>query len=214
MENSSVSKKRKWDSKTVVIAAVIVSMLALGGIIAGIKVFTVRPYAVSIDGDAVCYVKGSDEAGKVMSSLADNLIPDNTELKLVKADNGVTIDRAGWVTVDDTQVMTAAQAADIIEKSLSKTGDKVSITTVSTGTEEHSFTPEVKYEKDETMLAGESEVIERGKKGKEQLLVSYTCINGEVIGRDILDRKVENEGKSKVVKKGILGLPEGADWET
>ena len=64
------------------------------------------------------------------------------------------------------------------------------------------------------MLAGQSEVIEEGRDGLNEMLVTYTVVNGDVENKDEEIVEVIDEGESKVIKKGTLGLPEGEDWET
>ena len=210
-----VSKGRKAAAQRTFLIVFAIGMVILGLTIAGFRVFTLQPYAVTIDGKDICYIKDDEEAREVMENVLGGLIPEDSDLKLVKASDGFKISKAGRVTKGDAQIMKPEEAADAIRSALAESeGEGLEITTVSTREEVHDFTPEIKYEKDETMLAGQSEVVAEGKKGKEERLRSYTCVNGEVVDENTLKTTVLDEGKSQVIKKGVLGLPDGEDWTT
>ena len=209
------SRKLRYGQR-VVIAVIICCMLTLGCIVAGLRIFTMRPYAISLNGKEICYLEDIEGANKVLNDLAGGFIPEDSDLKLIKSDGGLEIVKAGHVAFDRAQLLSPKEAAERVREEISKEGQEkpVEITTVSTRVETERFTPEPEYKKDETMLAGESEVLDAGKKGKKELLVSYTCVNGEVKSKDVIKSKVLDEGRSKVIKKGVLGLPSGEDWET
>ncbi len=214
-KKTRVSKSKKSAAQRAFLIVFATGMIMLGFTVAGFRVFTMQPYAVTVNGEDICYIKDDDEAKAVMDKVLGDLIPEDSDIKLIKASDGFRIDRAGRVTKSDTRIMEADEAADAIESALAETkGEGLEITTVSTRKEVHDFTPEVKYEKDDNMLAGQSEVVTKGKKGKEERLMSYTCVNGEVVDKDTLKTTVLDEGKSKVVRKGVLGLPDGEDWTT
>lgn len=203
-------------SQRVLLAAFAICMLAVGCIVAGLKIFALRPFAVSVAGENICYIRDRGDVSEVLDILIEDYIPEDADLKAADIDDSVRIEQAGRVIMDGVEIMSPEDAAAAIRKTLKSKehSEKVRITTVSTRTETGSFTPEIKYEKDDTMLAGDAEVLEEGKDGREEKLVSYTCVNGEVTDTETLKTKTLEEGKSKVVKKGTLGLPEGEDWRT
>lgn len=217
--NEKGSKKGVLKGRNVqraVAGMLMVGMLAVGLIVAGLKIFALRPYAVELDGKNVCYIRNREDISKVLDLLVEDYMPDKARLKAVNVDDSIRVEQADHIIMDDNKVLSPEDAAAEIRGMLKglQDNDKVRITTVSTRTEVGKYTPEIKYEKDDSMLAGEAEVLEEGKDGKEERLMSYTCVNGEVTDKETLETTILEEGESKVVKKGTLGLPEGEDWRT
>ena len=125
------------------------------------------------------------------------------------------VGQADGIIVKQSDILSPEDAAEKISEALKDIkDDKVEVTTVSTKLEVITFTPEVKYEKDETRLAGDKEIVEEGRDGKEERLMSYTSVNGKIVDEEILESQILDKGKHEVIRKGTLGLPEGEDWRT
>ena len=70
------------------------------------------------------------------------------------------------------------------------------------------------YVKDDSMLAGDSEVEAEGCKGERAVRRQYTTVNGKIVKTDDLQVDVIKEAEPKIIRKGTLGLPDGEDWKT
>lgn len=88
------------------------------------------------------------------------------------------------------------------------------ITLVSTAEVTETYKVPTEYVKDDSMLAGDSEVEQKGNKGKRDVIRQLTTVNGEVVKTDDLKVTVVKEAKPKIIRKGTLGLPDGEDWKT
>ena len=93
-------------------------------------------------------------------------------------------------------------------------GEDPAIALLSTATVTEEYDAEIEYIKDDTMLAGDSEVVSEGKKGVHDVLRQYRTVNGEIVQTTDLQTETVKEAEPKVVKKGTLGLPDGEDWQT
>ena len=69
------SKKRRSGRRTA--AAIIgIALLSLGCVTAGLKLFSMHPYEVTVNGKSICYLKDNKDAEQVMGSLAELLVPE------------------------------------------------------------------------------------------------------------------------------------------
>lgn len=213
--SSKKQKKKQRISKRFML--IVLLMLAVGCLGAGFKIYSMHPYAVSINGKDVCYVKDDEKAAEIMSTLAQGMIPEGAQLKAIKTQGNLAIDRSNKIMTSGSDFVEPEEAAQIISKAINDVKSnkgQIEITTVSTRVEQKSFTPKTKYERDDSMLAGESIVVQESKKGKREVLMSYTCVNGEVKDSSELKSKTLKKGRCAIIKKGTLGLPEGEDWKT
>lgn len=272
----------------------LISGAIVGAIVVLIAVVsTAMPYAITIDGDAICYVRNKEKAGKVTKQIIQDYLPEGTTLQAVEMEGDfkvesvslskmftadcVSVDEATKIVksklenpdefgateegksvkavsgankaVDDLVVKAEAtdgsgaevkpateetaepaakpeeeatkEEAKSDEKKDEETVDKSdlegedpAIALLSTATVTEEYDAEIEYIKDDTMLAGDSEVVSEGKKGVHDVLRQYRTVNGEIVQTTDLQTETVKEAEPKVVKKGTLGLPDGEDWQT
>ena len=280
----------------------LISGAIVGAIVVLIAVVsTAMPYAITIDGDAICYVRNKEKAGKVTQKIIQDYLPEGTTLQAVEMEGDFTVDSVSLskvftvdcVSVDEAtkivksklenpdefgateegksvkavsgankavdDLVVKAEASDGSEaevkpvteekvepadakaedkasedankeevKSEEKTedadeetvdksdlvGEDPAIALLSTAMVTEEYDAEVEYIKDDTMLAGDSEVVSEGKTGVRDVLRQYRTVNGEIVETTDLQTETVKEAEPKVVKKGTLGLPDGEDWKT
>ncbi len=239
---------------------------ALVVVIAAVSV--VMPYAVTVDGDTVCYVRNKESAAEVTRTIIEDYTPEGTTVQAVSMDGDYSIAAAtpfealsaDCVSVDDAVavvkerienpveskaadtdetnteaaksekkadnivITAAAMDGDTEEEQAEEDGacgaDAVteekdpSFTIVSTAEVTENYKAKTEYIKDDSMLAGDSEVQAEGKEGTKLVLRQFTSVNGEVTDTNDLQTDIIEEAEPKVIVKGTLGLPEGEDWKT
>ena len=181
-------------------------LLIVDVILGAAHLSTLTPYAITNDDKVICYVKSHDSAKEVMDQLFAYLAEEDTEIAAVSSD--IQIEKASGK--QDT--VSVKKAAEAVIESAEEDGTEIRI--ISTSTETKSFEPDPVYEKDETMFAGESEVVEKGTEGEKKVRVSYTTVNGKTKETRETTMDVLSEGTPAVIAKGTRGLPKGEDWET
>lgn len=272
----------------------LISGAIVGAIVVLIAVVsTAMPYAITIDGDAICYVRNKEKAGKVTKQIIQDYLPEGTTLQAVEMEGDFTVESVSLskaltvdcVSVDEATkivksklenpdefgateegksvkaVSGANKAVDDLvvkaeatdgsgaevkpateetaepaakpeeeatkeeaksdekkdEETVDKSdleGEDPAIALLSTATVTEEYDAEIEYIKDDTMLAGDSEVVSEGKKGVHDVLRQYRTVNGEIVQTTDLQTETVKEAEPKVVKKGTLGLPDGEDWQT
>lgn len=280
----------------------LISGAIVGAIVVLIAVVsTAMPYAITIDGDAICYVRNKEKAGKVTQKIIQDYLPEGTTLQAVEMEGDFTVDSVSLskvftvdcVSVDEAtkivksklenpdefgateegksvkavsgankavddlvlkaeasdgseaevkpvteekvepadakaedkasedankeEVKSEEKTEDADEETVDKTdhvGEDPAIALLSTAMVTEEYDAEVEYIKDDTMLAGDSEVVSEGKKGVHDVLRQYRTVNGEIVETTDLQTETVKEAEPKVVKKGTLGLPDGEDWKT
>lgn len=65
----------------------------------------------------------------------------------------------------------------------------------------------VEEKKDSTLYVGQKKVIEEGKKGKKEVTMEITYLNGAEDKRDIIEEKILEEPQTRVVKVGTKARP-------
>ena len=156
------------------------------------------------------------ELADVKSALGADCVSVEEAADMLK---GKLADPGDFATADTSKVKKVnpfglAVYADAGDDSSEKTTAKPSITILSTADVTESYKLKTEYIKDDSMLAGDSEVEEKGNKGQREVVRQYTTVNGEVVETEDLKVTILKEAKPKVVRKGTLGLPEGEDWKT
>lgn len=209
LKKKNVSNKNKKSRKTArrltlgfIISALLITDLILGAA----HVATLTPYAITRDDKVICYVKSHESAREVMSELFDYLAEEDTDIAAISSD--IQIEKAGG----KQETVSVEKAAEAVIESADDKDANVKI--VSTATETKSYEPDPVYEKDETMFAGESEVISEGAEGEKKVFVSYTTVNGDTKETKETTMDVLSEGTPAVIAKGTRGLPTGESWET
>lgn len=200
------SKAILWGSLTLLILAVMafesISMLQERG-----------PFVIRVDGADVCFLESREDTENAIKQLVKNDLPENTSIIAVETDDRLEVMKAK--RSDRDRIITADEAAEAISSFITENSiQRLQFKTACVKYRTEKYDPEPDYIKDNTMLAGESKVVKKGKKGSRKIAIRYTVINGKVVGRTTYTVKIFDEGKKATIKKGTLGLPEGADWKT
>lgn len=221
METVAREKERLGFSYRRLMRAVVAAALVMCTGFAGVnKLFSLYPYAITIDNDPVCYVASKADGEDVLKKLVDKFAVEGADVKAVTTtDDRLQINRADKMKLEDEQILSVDEA---VEKLSDKDvldpdggdGDPVSFTVVSAKVDEKEFTPEPVYEADDSMLAGREEIKSEGRDGKQEISTVYTTENGILESTQEKVLKVLDKGESAVIVRGTLGLPEGADWKT
>lgn len=172
------------------------------------------PYAVILDGKAVCYVRGEYGVERTYSKLVEMYTPEDTELKVVYIGDRIAYERRDITQVDRTEIVSPKTAAVALKSAFENAEQPVKVEVASTKTEIKKYIPEPNYVKDKKLLAGQSKVEKKGRNGKQKVTTTYHSINGIIKSHSITGRVVVDEGKPATIRKGVLGLPKGADWKT
>lgn len=205
---------RKHFLKYAMISVVAAALIVFGGVSAAAAA-NVAPYAVNVSGKTVCYVNGKNSADEVVKELLAAYVPEGAAIKAVSSeDEVVSAVSASEISEARDNTVSVKAAVKSAKKALAAEDVSTAITVVSTGTETKKFTPKTKYIKDDTMLAGDAVVEVEAEKGKKEYTMRYTTVNGEVTDKEVLDVTVLKKGTAAKIRKGTLGLPEGADWRT
>ena len=212
----TVTKKNKAKSiyKKIIVACLSAVLVLSAGIVGGFKYMALYPYAITSDDGVVCYVENKETANEAVQNAVESLTEDLGDAVLVSVGDIISVERADRIRIDREEIVSAEEAADRIIETASMGQNDSGLSIVSVKKETREYMPDTVYEKDETMLAGDSKVVYEGKEGIEEVTISVTSINGDVAEEEDIDSVIIEEGESPVIIKGILGLPEGEDWET
>lgn len=197
----------------------IVSALLGAGFVAIILILStytnLYPYEVIADGNTLGYIRGKEATEQIMYKVVEEFIPEESQLKAVDTGGRLKIKKAETFNVNKKDVITVNEAVEEITKTFSKKDkDLPEFKIASLKDYKEKFEPEPHYKKDDTMLAGDSRVAKKGKKGTRITTRLITSINGKVISEEDVSYKVIKQGKRATVYKGTLGLPDGKNWKT
>lgn len=172
------------------------------------------PYAITVNGENVCYVRGKAGVQHTYRAIIKNYIPEDTELKAVNLGDNVSYERVDITIVRGEQIVSAHKAAKMMAAVFEDEENPINIRIASTSTELSKYTPLPKYVKGKDLIVGETKVKKKGKDGKQEVVTTYITENGKIISKSVTARHIVDEGIPSVVYKGILGLPDGEDWKT
>lgn len=167
---------------------------------------TLTPYAITNEDEVVCYVKNEATAKEIIKEACTDCAKDNADIKAFST--SLAVEKAAGAK----DIKSKDEATEVISEIVSNGDTDIEVVATKTGVE--SYLPDPTYEKDTTMLAGQSEVIEPGERGTKEVSTSYKTVNGETTDVATSDGEVLEEGKGAVMAKGTLGLPEGEEWDT
>lgn len=171
------------------------------------------PFVIRVDGTDVCYLESREDTENTIKQLVKSDLPEKTSIIAVDPDDRLQVLKAA--RSDRDKIITVDEAADTIRKYIAENDVKrLQFRTACVKYKTAKYVPGPDYIKDNTMLAGESKVVKKGKKGSKKVAIRYTVINGGIVGRTTYTVKIIDEGKKATIKKGTLGLPEGKDWKT
>lgn len=166
---------------------------------------TTSTYIITVGDTQIC-VENKKVAQDVMSEVIKLNIPEGAEMQdCIKAENIKISD--GY----NSNILDKKEAVQAVQNALS---DKATLTILCTKEETAKIKPKTEYIKDDTMFAGESEIVQEGKSGQKILHNLYTVTNGQIVDTNTLEEEIIKEAVPEKVKKGTIGLPEDADWKT
>ena len=201
--------------KRVIFAALNIAVLMMGGSIAGSSILTLYPYAVTANDEVICYVDDKESGTEAVQKAVQELARDDSDVVLFSTGDDFKIERSYEATKANTDVKSPEEAAACISEAVDKNPEKFpKIAVASTRKEKRTFTPEPNYIKDEDAFAGSTVVESEAEDGQKEVTIDYVTVNGEVVKEKEVGEEILNEGKSAVIKKGTLGLPEGEKWQT
>lgn len=210
---TKIGKKIADNGRTIVIALFACALIMLFVAEGAKHVALMQPYAITIDGQPLCYLESEQNAEAAVNSVVEQLLAPGTVLRAVDTGGRLSIDKADSKERD--KIITVREASAMVQALMSKKNEKpLEIYVASTKSKIVKFMPEPKYKLDKKMLAGDSKTIKKGKKGTEEIAITYTTLNGKVVAKDKYVARIIDKGKRPTVKKGNLGLPEGEDWKT
>ena len=173
-----------------------------------------RPYVVYAGSTPVCMVSSQEKALDVVEKVAEEYTPDGDQVQSIQFDKKVSVQKASSDVEESMKMMTEKEAVDYILEQ-NKTEEPLFTATVKVKTSKiEKSKPTTEYVRNDDMFAGEAKVKKEGESGTQVTTEESTVINGEVAETEKIDTTVVDEGESKVVEKGTMGLPEGEDWET
>lgn len=209
----AIRKNHKKIAASLLIISVFMNVFAF----AASKFFSLYPYAITVDNQPICYVKNEKEADKALVRVYDEYSKDKTDIKVVSSHKRIKIKKADSIKADNRKIVSSEEAAKCIQDKVRTTKKEkrpIEIIVISADTKEKDYIPKPKYEKDETMLAGESKIKIKGKKGKQKVSTTYKSVNGKVVAKEKTAVEILDKGSKATIIKGTLGLPDGEDWRT
>ena len=204
-----VDNKFKYYNVTILVALIVVAL--------AVVLYTLQhlfPYAITVNGEAACYVRGEAGVEDTYEYIIDNYLPEGTIVKAVEIDDRLDSKRVSRSEVIGTEILSPKKAAALLLELFEDDEDPLAIYIASTDTKLEKYTPEPTYKKAENLIVGEMEVESKAKKGTQNVTRVYTSVNGEIESEYIANTEIVEEGTPAVILKGILGLPEGEDWLT
>ena len=178
------------------------------------KIYDMRPYEFTVDDQTVCYVKTQEEANKVVDDVLSSYVREGTTIRAIDTEDLFTVKKSSKFKVDETKLMSAEDATQCVKDSTAGQDGGAQMTIASTETKVEKFTPEPNYQKDDSMLAGQSRVTVKAVEGTRRVSTTYVTVNGEETGQEVTATEILDEGSPATIYKGTLGLPDGEDWET
>lgn len=173
------------------------------------------PYAITVDGDTVVVVKNKTVAKTVLKEVLLGYIPDDNEIKSISIDKDIDFRQMGITETFGKDIVKDDKEA--IKYLSEKNGDAEELfnaTVTSEITKKEEYTPDIDYREDDSMLAGQSRVEDEGEKGVANITYSITSVNGKVADEKVVNTDVITEGRSAIIYKGTVGVPNGEDWKT
>ena len=207
-------KKRFLGKKGTAIVAIAVEMVLLvSGAVFCAKLHN-RPYVISSNDKAICYVENKKAATASITQAVQDLSDKDSEVRLFSTDSGLKVAPAGIGENHEKDIVSVKDASELIVSEAKNEASNLVLDVVSVRSEMETFKLDPLYKEDGTKLAGYTNVEEKGEDGKAE--VTYVCrtVDGKQSEKNEIERTVVKEGKQAVITKGTLGVPEGEAWET
>ncbi len=207
-------KRIRKKAGRVVLAFLCLALIVTGIMVVKNKVQYATAYTIKSGDTSLCYVSSKGAADKVINKLVNQYKPEGTNIKAIE-NNYLETEPADPAKVKEVGVTNVDEAVAYIDEYIKAEKDEEhSITVISSKMEILPYTPEPDYEKDDSVLAGESYVKVEGKDGKQEVTTFITTVNGKICDQKVSDTKILDKGKKATICKGTLGLPRGEDWKT
>lgn len=211
---NKIADQLQKNSRKYVAGSLRVGLLITIATIVATLIMGMFPYVISVGDRNVCYVDSKEDAQKAITILLEGYVPEGADIKAVDAGGELTVERIRKTKPSDGKILSSQDAAEALMADYQREDNPADITIASAITELKAYTPKPNYEKDDTMLAGESKILKEGKDGTQKVTTTYISVNGKVTKSDVTSRAILDEGEKATVAKGTLGLPEGEDWTT
>lgn len=210
-EEKTVSKKKGKLKVTLIV--VISAIIVLG---AAFAFFTLqKPYAITANDKDIVFVKNKTAAEKTIKQVMKDYTPEGSKLLSVSVDKDLGMERKMiWEDGDKDKAMTKKEAVAYIEKENATDKPMFTATVVCRTKTKEKYVPETVYKKDNDMFAGMEVEEVKGVDGKQLVTRKVTVANGTVTCADVVKTKILDKGTARVLRRGLLGLPEGEDWKT
>ncbi|MBQ0079382.1 MAG: G5 domain-containing protein [Eubacterium sp.] len=172
-------------------------------------------YAITVDGETVVVVKNKTVAKTVLKEVLLGYVPDDSDIKSISVDKNIDFRQMGLTeTFGKDIVKTDKDAIAYLADKNGEAEELFNATVTSEVTRKEEYTPDIDYREDDSMLAGQSRVEDEGENGVANITYSITSVNGEVTNEEAIDKEVITEGRSAIIYKGTVGVPNGEDWRT
>lgn len=204
--HSRSSRKRRPFLRTM---CWVITVLAIADVTLGSAyIYTLTPYAITAGDQTICIAASREAAEQAISDSYQKISGDDARVISARSNlktKKESLSKRSEIDSDPASVI-AAKAAE--ENTPVKTRINVSRYI------NEDSDPEVVYEADDTMLAGQSEVVSEGKSGGIEKEISEVIVDGKSESEVEVTSSTTSESEPKVIKKGTKGLPEGEDYET
>lgn len=212
MTDSQTIKKKI--SKNKIILIIIVGVLIVLGV--GFAVLTLqKPYSITIDGKDVVLVKSKSVAEKTIKQVMEDYTPDGSKVLSISTDKDMGMDQQMlWENGEKAKALSKKKAVEYIEKQNQTKTPFFTATVVGQTKGEEAYVPPTEYKKDEEMFAGMEVEEVACVEGKQFVTRKITMVNGTETENKVVKSKILEKGTARVLRRGLLGLPDGEDWKT
>lgn len=206
-------KSKKRNKSTLVLT--LIAVITIIGIWVVVYAQFNMPYAITANDNEIVLVKDKASGEKVVKKIMQGYAADDSKITSIELDKDLTLEQKKiWENVDSAKVLTNAEAVDTIQDT-NADGKASFVATIKGKTKtEETYTPEIKYVKDDELFAGESEQEGKTVEGTKLVTREIVTENGEIVEQNVTNEKIIDEGETTIIHKGTRGLPEGEDWKT
>lgn len=127
--NNDINKQKPYKGEPYEMVVKHVKRSALVGLLASAAVVlmavwsVMAPYAVSINGNTVCFVRNKEEAGKMASAVIEEYLPEDATLNAVDVSDNITIEMADIKQALSAECVSVDDAATMLKDRLANPDD-------------------------------------------------------------------------------------------
>ena len=205
---------KKKNGKLKITLIIVISVLVVLG--AAFAVLTLqKPYSISVGNKDVVFVKSKAAAEGTIKQIMKDYTPKDSKVKSISLDKNMEMNKQMiWEDGDKAKALSKKEAVEYIEKQNQTDKPFFTATVVGKTKGEETYTPPTEYKKDEEMFAGMEVEEVAAAEGQQYVTRQITMVNGIETENKIVKAKILKEGTARVLRRGMLGLPEGEDWKT